>query len=221
MREPPLFGTPPGEACLDRPSAYGIARDGEGRVLCVRAKSGLHLPGGGVHLGESATDAVVREFVEEAALAVAVDGFVGEANQYVGRFRKLGSFFRVTLAPPHPPGDPSHEPVWVTPEDAARQLLHGFHRWAVLQAQFVKVELFGIARARAGRAEVQVEAATLGEALAQLAARCPSLAGEVVRGERLTEGWLASLNGERFVAEPGTPVSPGDTLLVLGAQAGG
>jgi len=85
----------------------------------------------------------------------------------------------------------------------------------------VRIELFGIARARAGREAVDVEAASLGAAFRALAEACPSLVPEVLVDGRLTEGFLANLNGERFVADAALPLSRADTLLILGAQAGG
>lgn len=91
----------------------------------------------------------------------------------------------------------------------------------VLRDTVSRVELFGVARARAGAQFAEVEGGTLGEALRALAARFPNLEPEVLSGGALTEHYVISLNGERFVRDPKTPLRPGDVLLLLGAQAGG
>jgi len=86
----------------------------------------------------------------------------------------------------------------------------------------VRIELYGIARARAGGTEsVEVEAATLKEALRALVELHPELAPEVVDGDALSPLFVASLNGERFVHDPDTRLRAGDAVLILGAQAGG
>lgn len=85
----------------------------------------------------------------------------------------------------------------------------------------MRIELYGVARLRAGCEQVEVNASTLGEAVRALADACPALVPEVVEEGRLTAGFLASLNGERFVVEEATPVRADDTLLILGATAGG
>lgn len=85
----------------------------------------------------------------------------------------------------------------------------------------VTVELYGIARRRAGADAVALEAATLGEALSALEAAHPALAGEVVSGGRLAPHWLANLDGREFVEAPGTPLPPGARVLLLSALAGG
>ena len=85
----------------------------------------------------------------------------------------------------------------------------------------MRIELFGIARARARREIIDLEAATLGEAVFALAEACPGLVPEVLADGRLNDLYLASLNGERFVSDPGTPIGPDDALLIVGAQTGG
>jgi molybdopterin converting factor small subunit len=85
----------------------------------------------------------------------------------------------------------------------------------------VRIELYGIARARAGRESVDVEAGSLGDAIRALARACPGVVPEVVADGRLTDAYLASLNGDRFVKNPELRLAKGDTLLILGAQAGG
>ena len=85
----------------------------------------------------------------------------------------------------------------------------------------MRIELFGVARLRAGTDAVEVDALTLGEALRALAQLCPNLNPEVLNGGRMTEHFLASLNGELFVSDTNMTLQPEDTLLILGAQAGG
>jgi ADP-ribose pyrophosphatase YjhB (NUDIX family) len=63
-------------------SAYGLAHDEHGRLLLVRGSGqsyfpgAWNLPGGGVEHGESPTDALMREFVEETRLTVEVQSLV-------------------------------------------------------------------------------------------------------------------------------------------------
>ncbi|BCB86842.1 NUDIX hydrolase [Phytohabitans suffuscus] len=65
---------------MRRVAAYGVCRDGDGRVLLVRGSATADLPGvwqvpgGGIDHGEHPADAAVREFAEETGLAVAVTG---------------------------------------------------------------------------------------------------------------------------------------------------
>lgn len=106
-----------------------------------------------------------------------------------------------------------------TPDDLARaqQRLHLGHA----ATPRVRVEFYEGARQRAGTAEVEVRAATLGEALLALAACCPGLVPDVITGNRLAPHWRASINGRRFVEAPHTPLADGDALLLLSALAGG
>lgn len=84
----------------------------------------------------------------------------------------------------------------------------------------MQVEFLGIPRVRVGLSDVEVEAATLGEALAVLAARFPAFA-ELMPAGRLHPSIAANLNGDEFVKDPDTILSPDDRLLILSADAGG
>lgn len=85
------------------------------------------------------------------------------------------------------------------------------------------VEFYGIARSRAHTDRVVLEPqATLGDAIGELRARYPEFSRDCTNGERaLTGGFLANLDGLRFVSHPDTPLNPTATLLIMNADAGG
>ena len=82
------------------------------------------------------------------------------------------------------------------------------------------VEFLGIPRERAGLAELEVEAGTLGQLLGALAKQCPAL-GELITDDRLHPSIAANLNGDEFVSDPNTRLREDDRLLILSADAGG
>ena len=85
----------------------------------------------------------------------------------------------------------------------------------------ITIELFGVPRLRAGRDEVVVEAASLGEALVALGAACPSLSPSVVTDGRLSPYYLVARNGLQLTADPAVQLDPGDVLVLICAEAGG
>lgn len=82
------------------------------------------------------------------------------------------------------------------------------------------VEFLGIPRARAGVAEVEVDAATLGQLLLTLAGRFPAL-GDLMPSGSLHPSITANLNGDLFVTDPTTPLAKDDRVLLLSSDAGG
>ena len=82
------------------------------------------------------------------------------------------------------------------------------------------VEFFGVPRERAGVSELEVQAETLGQLLGTLALQLPSL-GEIIELDRLHPAFVANLNGDQFVRDPGTPLAKDDCVLILSADAGG
>jgi molybdopterin converting factor small subunit len=84
----------------------------------------------------------------------------------------------------------------------------------------MRVELLGIPRERAGVAELELDADTLGALLIDLDRRFPAIGGLVESG-RLRRTFLANLNGNAFVSDPRTRLSPDDCVLILSADVGG
>jgi molybdopterin converting factor small subunit len=84
----------------------------------------------------------------------------------------------------------------------------------------VHVEFLGVSRERAGIAELDVDARTLGQLVETLAVRTPGLA-ELITVDRLHPCLAASLNGDRFISDPATPLAAEDRVLILSADAGG
>ncbi len=82
------------------------------------------------------------------------------------------------------------------------------------------VEFFGIPRERAGVAGIEVRAETLGQLFATLAVEIPSFDG-LIGEHQLHSCFVANLNGDRFVSDPGTPLRENDRVLILSADAGG
>lgn len=83
----------------------------------------------------------------------------------------------------------------------------------------VRVEFYGLARLRAGRPVIAVEAATVGAALAAADAACPALKAHSHAG--LSPEYRASIGGRYFTDDLGEPLAEGDSLLLFGADAGG
>ena len=83
----------------------------------------------------------------------------------------------------------------------------------------IVVEFYGLARQRAGFAELAVGAGTVRGALDAVLAACPDL--QVVRDDGVAPEYLLSLNGVRFTKDLDAVLADGDALLILGADAGG
>ena len=84
----------------------------------------------------------------------------------------------------------------------------------------MQVEFYGVSRQRAGVGSLEINAATLGELLTILSAQVPALS-DLIEGDRLHPALAASLNGDRFVRDPHTPLGHDDCVLLLSADAGG
>ena len=88
------------------------------------------------------------------------------------------------------------------------------------------VELFGVARLIANAREVSLEVAppaSFSHLFAALAEKLPALVGRVITTDRtrLVDGYACNVNGLEFVRSWTATVHPGDTIVILSADAGG
>jgi molybdopterin converting factor small subunit len=118
-----------------------------------------------------------------------------------------------------------------TPEEYDEALRHwravrGNPRGASGRPVRCTVELFGVAQLLTRTREVSLSlpsGATVAQVFTALAERLPVLIGRVISPDRrrLVEGYACSLNGLEFVRHSSTPVSSGDSIVIVAADAGG
>jgi 8-oxo-dGTP diphosphatase len=123
-----------GRALLTQAGAYALIRDGEGRVLLVRAANGrFYLPGGRIEPSETAEQALAREIEEECGWSVRVIGPLGEALQPI-----LGDsvMLRATYWRAEVTGlvheEPEHQLLWTPPAEAASRVHRAADAGAIL-----------------------------------------------------------------------------------------
>jgi molybdopterin-guanine dinucleotide biosynthesis protein A len=114
-----------------------------------------------------------------------------------------------------------------TPQDYAEAL----QRWGQLSQRgadsiHCTVELFGVAQLLARTREVSLAlpaGATISDAFAALAEKLPALVGRVICPDRtrLVDGYACNVNGLAFVRTTAAAVNPGDSIVILSADAGG
>lgn len=85
----------------------------------------------------------------------------------------------------------------------------------------VTVEFLGIVRQRAGDERAEFVATNLRELWQAVGAEYPQLEGVCLEAGVLQNGYLASIDGRRFTRNSEEPLSPGEHVLLLSADAGG
>ena len=131
----PEFGTPhPASNVVIRSAAYVVVRDAKDRILVVRAKPGLFLPGGGAQSGETPDATVMREVLEELGTTVALHRRLGNAVQHFsanGIRYKMNAVFFAGSVREQLLGSGEHEFAWMDVESLMSDLYHECHAWGV------------------------------------------------------------------------------------------
>src|SRR5512139_3126341 len=80
----PIFGNKiTGQNYIERPGAYAVIQDDQGRFATLRIGTALFLPGGGSLLGETPQATLHREVMEECGRAIQIGQAIGEAMEYL------------------------------------------------------------------------------------------------------------------------------------------
>ncbi len=138
-----LFGGPDGAAPYQaRSAAYGLLPDEDGRLLIVAIEEGdrLHhdLPGGGIDPGETAEEALRREFVEETGVVLDAARLVAHADHYWIKpgggprvFNRAAYFATSATSERGVKIEADHTPVWLDPLEAQKRMRHDAAAWAI------------------------------------------------------------------------------------------
>jgi len=85
----------------------------------------------------------------------------------------------------------------------------------------VTIEFQGLARQKAGRADLAIPGQTVAQLLYHVERTCPGLSGLLKEDGSISRKFLVSMDGVHFVDDPATIVPAGTRLIVLGADAKG
>lgn len=137
----PVFGeVVPSKAYTPRYAAY-IVIEKKGKVVLVQAPNGAYfLPGGEIEGAETKEEAIDREMLEELGVKVAIDYYLGQADEYFYSrhrdtyFYNPGYFFVAKDCQQIcEPLEKTNQIAWFTPADAIAALKRGSHKWALEQ----------------------------------------------------------------------------------------
>ena len=135
-RQHRVFGVKENAEYRDREGAYLIPVRGE-QVAVVRIPKGLFLLGGGIENGESHSECIRRECLEEIGYTILIEKEICSAETYwrnssVGYFHPIQTYYVGKLIEKvQEPLEQDHELVWMDREQLRGQMFAEMQDWAL------------------------------------------------------------------------------------------
>ena len=137
-----IFGAPePGVTYRDRPGAYGVAFDGQGRAAVVcNPRKGCFLLGGGMEPGEDELACLRREVLEETGRTITIGEKVCVGEEYAADLRGLpfhpiGYIYLIELGDQiSRPVETDHVLTWMPVDAFENATLLRYQSWALEMA---------------------------------------------------------------------------------------
>lgn len=122
----------------ERLSVYGLLYDSNERIAIIKTPRGFFLPGGGLEDGESHTDCIIREFIEETGYVISMGEYIGCGILYgftpreKSYMKMIGHFYHVSLTGELKAKiEDDHEVVWYNSSEALNIMQLEHQAWAI------------------------------------------------------------------------------------------
>ena len=122
----------------NRPAAYAVILNNEGKIAVVTAQKGLFLPGGGSEPLESPKETVIREVLEETGRNSRVIQRLGMTTEYFeveNRYYRMEAVFFLAEFIIEPQGEGEHALFWLSASEL-QSFFYASHNW--IAQQFLK-----------------------------------------------------------------------------------
>lgn len=119
----------------NRPAAYAVILNSEGKIAVVKAKRGLFLPGGGSEPLESPEETVIREVLEETGRITRIVQRLGKTAEYFeveNRYYRTEAVFFLAEFISEPQGEGEHALLWHSANEL-QPFFYASHNWIVQQ----------------------------------------------------------------------------------------
>ncbi|RSD23030.1 NUDIX hydrolase [Mesobacillus subterraneus] len=126
-----------------RPGVYGIVfNEKKDQIALIQTEDGKYfLPGGGLENGESHSECLLREGIEEMGMVLELGDFIGSAQRYFfstkdrKHYLVEGHFYSGKIkGRAGDPTEPGHFLRWTATEEAVARLFQEHQSWAVERA---------------------------------------------------------------------------------------